>query len=193
MSAPTLALQWHDWLILFLHFAMLSLLSVGGVLSTAPEMHRFLVDQKHWLSDMQFNGSIALAQAAPGPNVLFVALFGWNIGMNAGGYWLAALGLLIVMTGVLLPSSLLSYTASRWAHKNRDRIAVRAFKQGMSPIVVSLMIATGFILSSAHNQPASDWPLWLLTALSVAFVVKTRLHLLWLLAAGALLGALGLL
>ena len=134
-----------------------------------------------------------MAQAAPGPNVLFVALFGWNIGMNAGGYWLAALGLLIVMTGVLLPSSLLSYTASRWAHKNRDRIAVRAFKQGMSPIVVSLMIATGFILSSAHNQPASDWPLWLLTALSVAFVVKTRLHLLWLLAAGALLGALGLL
>ena len=62
----------------------LSLMSVGGAISTLPEMHRFLVDQQRWLSNSQFNASIALAQAAPGPNVLFVALFGWNIGLNAG-------------------------------------------------------------------------------------------------------------
>ena len=192
MNLPTLALSWHDWLLLFLHFAMLSLLSVGGLLSTAPEMHRFLVDQKHWLSDMQFNGSIALAQAAPGPNVLFIALFGWNVGMNAGGYPLAVFGLLVTMTGALLPSSLLTYRMARWGHENRGLPVVRAFKQGMSPIVVSLLIAAGWILASAHHEPATDWPLWAISAASVVLIVTTRIHLLWLLAAGALLGALGI-
>jgi chromate transporter len=63
----------RDWFDLFLHYLSLSLLSVGGAISTAPDMHRFLVDKQHWLTDAQFNASIAIAQAAPGPNVLFVA------------------------------------------------------------------------------------------------------------------------
>ena len=74
-----------DWLALLTHFLSLSLLAVGGAITTAPDMHRYLVTQQHWLSDSQFTSSIALAQSAPGPNVLFIALFGWNVGMNAGG------------------------------------------------------------------------------------------------------------
>jgi chromate transporter len=30
-------------------------------------MHRFLVEQHGWLTQAQFNESIAIAQAAPGP------------------------------------------------------------------------------------------------------------------------------
>ena len=80
-----LSLSYQDWLNLFLQFASLSLLGVGGTITTAPEMHRFLVEETHWLSEMQFSSSIALAQSAPGPNVLFVAVMGWNVGLNAGG------------------------------------------------------------------------------------------------------------
>jgi chromate transporter len=58
---------------------------VGGAITTAPDMHRYLVTDQRWLTDSQFTSSIALAQAAPGPNVLFVALMGWNVGLNAGG------------------------------------------------------------------------------------------------------------
>ena len=61
---------------LFGHFLLLSLLAVGGAITTAPDMHRYLVTQQHWLSDAQFTSSIAIAQAAPGPNVLFVAVLG---------------------------------------------------------------------------------------------------------------------
>ena len=93
-----------DWLDLFTHFAALSLLGVGGAITTAPDMHRYLVGEKQWLTDPQFTSSIALAQAAPGPNVLFVALMGWNVGLNAGGGLgagapatsLAMLGMLII-------------------------------------------------------------------------------------------------
>nr|WP_145547936.1 chromate transporter [Variovorax boronicumulans] len=191
MNGVSLALAPADWLALFLHFATLSLLAVGGAITTAPDMHRFLVDQRHWLSDPQFNASIAIAQAAPGPNVLFVALMGWNVGLNAGGYATAALGLTVTMAGVLLPSSTLTYLSAQWGHRNRHRRSVRAFKAGMAPIVVALLIATGWVLAGSQGVAAQNWRLWLVTAVVAVLVWRTRLHLLWLLGAGALLGGLG--
>ncbi|MDO8305186.1 chromate transporter [Herminiimonas sp.] len=193
MSEPLqLALQSSDWLQLFLHYLSLSLLSLGGALVTAPEMHRYLVVEQHWLSDPQFSASISIAQAAPGPNILFVALMGWNIGLNAGTMTTGLFGMAITMAGILIPSSVFTYTATRWVHRNRELRAVRAFKQGMGPIVVGLVLATGWILASAHSMPSQDWPLWLLSFATMVLVVKTRIHILWLLAAGALLGWLGL-
>ena len=79
----SLAVDSQAWLQLFGHFAMLSLLAIGGAITTVPEIHRYIVGQRGWLDDVSFSGSIALAQAAPGPNVLFVALMGWNVGLNA--------------------------------------------------------------------------------------------------------------
>lgn len=195
----SLSLTAADWLALFTHFATLSLLAVGGAITTAPDMHRFLVNDQHWLTEAQFTSSIALAQAAPGPNVMFVALMGWNVGLNAGGGlgagwmgWVYAFaGVFIAMFGIMLPSSTLTYMAARWGHQNRELRAVRAFKQGMAPIVIALLIATGWLLIAGHNQPAKDWPLWLLALSCMLFVWKTKIHLLWLLGAGALLGGLG--
>jgi len=191
-SAPDLTLAWSDWGNLLAHYLALSLLSIGGAITTLPEMHRFLVDQQRWLSDAQFNASIAIAQASPGPNVLFVALMGWNVGINTGSMANALIGALLTMTGILLPSTTLSYMTARWSHRNRHWRSVRAFKQGMSPIVIALLVSTGWLLASAHQDPARDWPLWLLTAATALIVWRSKIHLLWLLAAGALLGGFGL-
>jgi chromate transporter len=187
-----LVLDWSDWLSLFLQYLMLSLLSIGGAISTLPDMHRYLVNQQHWLSETQFNASVALAQAAPGPNVLFIALMGWNVGLNTGSIWAGLFGVLITMTGILLPSTTLTYFAARWGHQNRELRAVRSFKLGMTPLVIGLLVATGWIISAAHNVPQKDWPLWLLTATCALIVWRTRLHLLWLLGCGAILGACGI-
>lgn len=192
-----IALQPLDWLNLFLYYISISLLAVGGAIATAPDMHRFLVERQGWLTDLQFNASIAIAQAAPGPNVLFIALLGWNVGINAGGAgpagWASgALGMVLSMVGIMLPSTTLTWLATRWGHRNRERRGVRAFKQGMAPVVIGLLLATAWLLGSAHSNPATDWALWLLTAVCALLVWRTRLHLLWLLGAGALLGALGL-
>jgi chromate transporter len=81
--------------------------------------------------------------------------------------------------------------ASRWGHQNRELRAVRAFKQGLAPVVVALLIATGWILTAAHGADLTRWPLWLLTVAVAVLVWRTRLHLLWLLGGGALAGALG--
>jgi chromate transporter len=188
--APHLVLTWHDWVALFGHYLMMSIMSVGGAISTTSEMHRFLVDQHHWLTEEQFSQSLALAQAAPGPNVLFVALMGWHVGMNAGSTTAALCGVLITMVGVLTPSTIITYTAARWAHDNRELRPVRAFKQGMAPIVIALLTSTAWIMGSSAGQ-GGNWRLWLLAVACGLIIWRTRLHLLWLLAAGALLGAFG--
>ena len=185
-----------DWLHLLVYFLTLSLMAVGGAITAAPDMHRYLVDGNHWLTETQFTSSIAIAQAAPGPNVLFIALLGWNVGLNAGGgsgpqaWALGALGVTISMVGILLPSSLLTWQASRWGQRNRDKRGVRAFKQGMAPLVIGLLLATGWLLGSASGQWQKDWKLWLLSLVCTLMVWRTRIHLLWLLGGGALLGAL---
>ena len=195
----SLTLSATDWLSLFTHFLSLSLLSIGGAITTAPDMHRYLVTQQGWLSDAQFSASIALAQAAPGPNVLFVALMGWNVGVNAGGgvaagtraWGLGLLGVLIAMIGIMLPSTTLTYAAARWGHRNRELRAVRAFKQGMAPIVIALLMATGWVLAIGQGDALRDWPLWLVASCTALIIWRVRLHMLWLLGAGALLGWMG--
>ena len=196
-----LLLSLQDWFDLFMHFAVLFLLGIGGAITTAPDMHRFLVSEKNWLTDESFSSCIALAQSAPGPNVLFVALMGWQVGVNAGGglsagalaWWLGLLGMMLTMLGIMLPSSVLTYKATKWAHVNRDLISVQTFKSGMAPIVIGLLVSTGWLLSAAHRDLAQDWKIWMVTAVATLVMLRTSIHLLWLIAAGGILGAAGLL
>jgi chromate transporter len=173
-----------DLLGLFVHFLVLSLLAVGGAITTAPGMHRYVVEQHHWLSDAQFTASIAIAQAAPGPNVLFVAVIGWNV---AG-----ALGALATMVGTLLPSTALTLLVTRWGARRRDTRGMRAFTTGLTPLTIGLLVATGwllarpYVLDSRHALGALA-----LMALAIAAMLKTRLSPMWLVGAGALAGALG--
>lgn len=191
MNAPQIVLGWTDWLSLFGHYLMLSLLSLGGAISTTSEMHRYLVEQQGWLSQAQFNQSIALAQAAPGPNVLFVAVMGWHVGMNTGSTGAAYLGVAVAMLGIMLPSTIFTYQVAQWGHRNRELRAVRAFKQGMAPLVIGMLLATAWLLAQAGGGD-NPMGLWLLTAASCLVIYHTRIHLLWVLGAGALLGGFGL-
>ena len=174
----------------------LSLLSVGGVIVLASEQHRFLVLEQGWLTDQQFQASIALAQAAPGPNVLFLALWGWHVGLNAGAAsgvaglaWGSALaGALICLLGTLLPSSVLTVAVGRWTQRHSHRLGVKALRMGLAPVVVGAMLATAWVLARAPSVPPQQPWLWGLAGLAAVLVWRTRAHLLVLLAAGAAVG-----
>jgi chromate transporter len=185
-------MSWEMWLSLFTHFILLSLLAVGGAITTAADMQRFVVEKNSWLTDMQFNSCIAIAQAAPGPNVLFIPLIGWQIGLQTGGSYAAATaGLLATFIGIMVPSSTLTFAATRWLHNNANHIFARASKAALAPISIALLLATAWLLTAAHDVPAKHWPLWLFTVLALLLAWKTKLHLLWILGAGAVLGMLG--
>jgi chromate transporter len=166
---------------LFAHFATLSLLAIGGALATSPEMHRYLVDERDWMSATQFNDAIAIAQAAPGPNILFVLLLGWQVAGLPGA--------IAAISGQLLPSSLATWWAWRWKLSREDAPLVAAIRLGLSPIAIGLTASAGWVIAAGGN--GADWRLWALTAAATVVVVRTRVNMMWLIGAGALLGALG--
>lgn len=184
MTAAHAALSAGDLFGLFAHFLMLSLLAVGGALTTAPGMHRFIVVDHHWITDAQFTTSIAIAQAAPGPNILFVAVLGWNVG--------GALGALATMAGILLPSTALTLFATRWGAARRETRGVRAFTTGLAPLTIGLLLATGWILAEPYVvEPTHRIGAIALIAISVVVMTRTRWSPMWLIGLGAIAGALG--
>jgi chromate transporter len=173
-----------DLLGLLGHFMLLSLLAVGGAITTASDMHRYVVVEHGWISDAQFSSSIAIAQAAPGPNMLFVAVIGWNV---AG-----ALGAFATLVGTLVPSTVLVLGASRWAAQRRETRVVRAFTTGMAPLTLGLLLATGWVLAEPFvRQSAQRWGALALIAVTVVTMTRTKLSPIWLVALGAVVGALG--
>ena len=163
-----------------LHFMLLSVLAIGGAITTTPEMSRYVVGERGWLTDAQFTASVALAQAAPGPNLLFVAVIGWNVAGLAG---VAA-----TMIGSLLPSTTLALLATRWGSQHQHRLGVRAFKAGMAPLTIGLLLATGWVLTEPLRGHVATA---LLVAVAVGFMLYTRLSPLWPIAIGAAVGAAG--
>ena len=174
VSSPT----GSDWGGVLAQFLLLSLLSIGGAISTVPEMHRYLVDQHHWLSNEQFSAMVAIAQAAPGPNLLFVAVLGWGIG--------GAFGMLVTMMGILLPSTTLTLAAARWGEARRTTRGVQAFVNGMAPLTVGLVLSTGWILGAPAR---GSWPLATMAVATTALSVRTKISPLWLILAGGVVGA----
>jgi chromate transporter len=119
---------------LFLQFAVLSLFAVGGGGSAVPEMHRQTVEIAASLTDRQFSELFAIAQAAPGPNIMFVALL---------GHFIAGVpGAAVATAAMCGPSCILACAVSRVAErfrKARWRIAIQA---GLVPVTIGLIAAS---------------------------------------------------
>jgi chromate transporter len=105
---------------------------------------------------------------------------GWNIAGLAG---VAA-----TLAGSLLPSTTLALAASRFGEQRRDSRAMRAFTTGMAPLTLGLLLATGWVLTEPVR---SSLGAMLLVPLTVLLLVGTKISPIWLVAMGALAGALG--
>jgi chromate transporter len=132
------------------------MMSIGGAISTSSEMHRFLVEQHHWLSqdavqrrDRPGPGRARPQRAVRGPD----GLARRHERRQPGA---ALFGVLVTMVGIMTPSTIITYTAARWGHRNRELRAVRAFKQGMAPVVIALLLSTAWILGSSVGG-AAGW------------------------------------
>ena len=162
-------------------FAGLSLIAIGGANALIPEMHRQIVEVQGWMSGEEFTALFALAQAAPGPNVLVVSLLGWRLAGLAGA--------LMATAAMVLPSSLLAYGVARVWQRFRQSRASRVIQAGFAPVTVGLVLASGYVLSRAADH---SWVAYAITAACALLSLKKGVHPLWLLAGAALLGAAGL-
>ena len=160
-------------------FATLSLLAVGGINALIPEMHRQVVEQRGWLDDAAFVQTIALSQAAPGPNILGASLVGWEI---AGFTGLAAATL-----GIVVPSAALAWTVGGALIRRGDAPWLRALRGGLVPVAVGLIFASGIVLAGATG---GNWTTPVIVLAATLFVWRSSRSPLWVLAGGAVLGGL---
>jgi chromate transporter len=163
-------------------YAQLSLLAVGGGNTVLPEMQRQVVSVHGWMTGQEFAALYALAQAAPGPNMLVSALVGWQVAGLPGA--------LIATGSFCAPSSLLSYVVSGAWYRFRDARWRRVVQAGLTPVTVGLVMAGATLLTEATSV---DWRFAALTAAVTLVLTLTRLSPLVVLACGAALGASGLL
>lgn len=168
---------------LFAQFFLLAFVAFGGASALLPELHRVVVENRHWLDDTTFTQLFAIAQAAPGPNVLVVTLIGWEIAGIPGA--------LLATLGICLPMSLLIFLL--FGHWERFRQATwrEAIQLGVAPLAVGLVASSGFLIATTAMPHWTYWPGWLLLGMVVVLQMKTKLHPLWLIGAGAALGLLG--
>ncbi len=161
-------------------YGQLSLLALGGGPTIVPEMQRQIVEVHGWMTAQEFAALFALAQAAPGPNMLVATLVGLHVAGVAGA--------LVATLGLVTPSTILLLFALTVWERFRDAPWRRAVQAGLVPATVGLFVAAALVIARAAD------PTWALGALTVGVAglsVWTTIHPLWLLGAGAALGVIG--
>ena len=158
-------------------FTELSLIAFGGGNSILPEMQRRVVEVQHWVTPQEFSALFALAQAAPGPNMMIVPLIGWHV---------AGLpGLAVSSLAKFLPSSLITCFAVTLWERFRDRPWRAVVQGGLLPVTAGLVAASASVITvaSVHSLPLAA-----ITAGAAALTIFTRAHPVAVLGLGAAAG-----
>jgi chromate transporter len=160
-----------------LYFSLLSLVSVGGMPSVMPEMQRVVVEVRGWMSAAEFTQLFAIAQAAPGPNVLVTALIGWKVAGVGGGA--AALG------AFCAPAAALAYAIGGFWDRMRDAPWRKVLQRALVPISVGFIVSGGYVLATPGGL---EWRSVLIAGTAAAIFTRSKLNPLWILSGGGLLG-----
>jgi chromate transporter len=165
---------------LLIIYSQLSLLAFGGANTIVPDMQRQVVEQYQMMDAHTFASLFALAQAAPGPNMMVVSLIGWNVAGLSGA--------VLSMICVAGPSSVLTFLVAKVWERFRDAPWRKAIQKGLMPVTAGLLISSAALLIRSTTL---DWRLGVLSAAITALLMTTKVHPLLVLGGAALLGALG--
>jgi len=169
-------------LVLAAHLAVLSSISFGGFPTVLPNVHDLAV-AKGWMTDQEFANFFAVSQVTPGPNMILMMSF---LGLKVGGISGATASALATFG----PPCAIYYLSYRLWDRFRDMPWQRIVRRGLAPLTIGLVIAGGYVMARAA---AVGWQSIAVTAAAAALMLGTRLNPLWMLAAGGVMGGLGLL
>ena len=161
-------------------FFVLAFLAIGGVNAALPEIHRQVVDVERWMTNSEFAAYFAIANAAPGPNMLIVTLVGWHV---AG-----VVGALVATLAMVGPTSVMVYAVFHIWDRFRDALWRRPVQNGLSAVTVGLLAASAFLLARASD---TGWVTLAITVGTAAVSYLTRWNPLWSFAVAAAIGAAG--
>ncbi|PAJ77241.1 chromate transporter [Burkholderia ubonensis] len=155
-------------------FAPLSIATIGGGQAIIADLQRQVVDVHHWMTATQFVNDFAIARMAPGPCSLLATLIGWQVAGFCGA--------VIATLALFGPTAFLIYgVAHLWRRHEGARWQI-ALEAGLRPVAAGMLIASAWVLLQGLD---GGWPARGLALASTVCVMRTRIHALALIAAGA--------
>jgi chromate transporter len=137
------------------------------------------VDDLHWLTESQLLDAIAIGQVTPGP-VFTTATF---IGYVVGGGW----GAVLATLGIFLPGFVAVAMTRSFMASLRRSPGAGAFLDGVNVAALALMAVVTVQLA---RTALVDLPAVLLALVAAALLIRFKVNTTWLVAGGALVGAL---
>ena len=134
------------YLQLFLEFAKISLVCVGGGYASMPLIQAVVVDSYHWLTLPEFIDVFTISQMTPGPIGINAATFA---GMKTAGIG----GAISATMGFVTPSIFLCIALAKIIFKYGDLGAIHGILNGLRPAVMALIAAAciSFVLMAVWN------------------------------------------
>ena len=165
---------------LFLKLSAFSLVAFGGINALLPALYDLAVNQERWINSQTFADYFAIAQAAPGPNLMTVTLIGWDVG--------GVIGAAVATLAIAWPSSIMIYFLQRSILNMKDIQKRQMIQAAAGALAVGLVLSAAWGIALQINNGIAAY---LLTVGTIAITLFTRWHPLYLIAIGGVLGVLG--
>jgi chromate transporter len=153
-TAPTPSLPALGWAMV-----RIGVVSFGG--NNALLMSSVIVDQRRWLTEDQFNQSVALATISPGGNSS-------NLSFEVGREIRGLAGGIVSYLSMALPGMVLIVVLTTWAVVNSKNRYVEGLLNGAQAGVVAMVIMIGYRLGRKVLGSKLSWALALLIFIVVA-------------------------
>ena len=163
------------------YWLRLGLISFGGPAGQIAIMHRELVEKRRWISESHFLHALNFCMLLPGPEAQQLATYlGWRLHGWRGG---VAAGVLFV-----LPSVFILYALS-WLYVKGENVPwLAALFYGLLPAVMAVVASA---LLRIGRKTLKTPALWCLAAAAFGGIFIFKISFVLIIAAAALLGALG--
>jgi chromate transporter len=147
------------------YFLKLGTLGFGGPIALVGYMHRDLVEERQWISEVGYQEGLTLAQVAPGP---LAAQLSFYLGYVHYGI----LGSALVGFAFVLPSFLM-VVALGWAYTLYGGLSwMQAVFYGVGASVIGIIAISAYKLT--RKTVGTDWLLWGIYLVNAAATIITE-------------------
>lgn len=129
---------------LFITLSAFSLIAFGGVNALLPTLYAIAVEQQHWIDAETFSHYFAIAQAAPGPNLMTVTLIGWHVS--------GLMGALVATLAICWPSSIMVFWLQRFISTMQNEQRKNTIQFAAAALAVGLILASAWQIALQINS-----------------------------------------
>lgn len=123
---------------LFIEFFKIGLFTIGGGYAMIPLVRETVLNYQ-WLPESEFYDFLGICESTPGPIAINMATY---VGSVQGGI----LGSICATLGVVLPSFIIILLIASILKNFTKNKYFKGFIEGVKPVVIALITATGFTL-----------------------------------------------